>query len=107
MSNDPGELISRRHFNATVAAGAAYTALSPFGAIPQGAQSDLCEMTAVDLAARLARKDVSAREVMTAHLAPVGLQIVGRHRDEFSVLQLAHAFERATHHARRRPAVIA
>jgi amidase len=25
---------------------------------------------------------------------PVGLQIVGRHRDEFAVLQLAHAFER-------------
>ena len=27
---------------------------------------------------------------------PVGLQIVGRHRDEWSVLQLAHAFEQAT-----------
>ena len=27
---------------------------------------------------------------------PVGLQIVGRHRDEWSVLQLAHAFEHAT-----------
>src|SRR5580658_6563069 len=27
---------------------------------------------------------------------PVGLQIVGRHRDEWSVLQLAHAFEKAT-----------
>ncbi len=27
---------------------------------------------------------------------PVGLQIVGRHRDEFSILQLAHAFESAT-----------
>ena len=26
---------------------------------------------------------------------PVGLQIVGRHRDEWSVLQLAHAFEQA------------
>ena len=26
---------------------------------------------------------------------PVGLQIVGRHRDEWSVLQLAHAFESA------------
>jgi amidase len=26
---------------------------------------------------------------------PVGLQIVGRHRDEFSILQLAHAFESA------------
>ena len=27
---------------------------------------------------------------------PVGVQIVGRHRDEWSVLQLAHAFEEAT-----------
>ena len=37
---------------------------------------------------------------------PVGLQIVGRHRDEFSVLQLAHAFEQATGHGRRRPSVL-
>jgi amidase len=34
---------------------------------------------------------------------PVGLQIVGRHRDDWSVLQLAHAFEQATGHALRRP----
>ena len=27
---------------------------------------------------------------------PVGIQIVGRHRDEWSVLQIAHAFEQAT-----------
>lgn len=31
----------------------------------------------------------------TAEGLPVGLQIVGRHRDEWSVLQLAHAFEHA------------
>jgi amidase len=36
---------------------------------------------------------------------PVGVQIVGRHRDEWSVLQLAHAFEQATGHGGRRPAV--
>jgi len=36
---------------------------------------------------------------------PVGLQIVGRHRDDWSVLQLAHAFEQATGHGRRRPAI--
>jgi len=36
---------------------------------------------------------------------PVGLQIVGRHRDEFSVLQLAHAFEQATNASHRRPAM--
>ena len=34
---------------------------------------------------------------------PVGLQIVGRHRDEFAVLQLAHAFESVTVSARRAP----
>jgi amidase len=36
---------------------------------------------------------------------PVGLQIVGRHRDEFSVLQLAHAFEQATKMGKRRPSI--
>jgi amidase len=36
---------------------------------------------------------------------PVGLQIVGRHRDEWSILQLAHAFEQATLSARRKPAI--
>jgi len=34
---------------------------------------------------------------------PIGLQIVGRRRQDFSVLQLAQAYEQATHHARRRP----
>ena len=37
---------------------------------------------------------------------PVGLQIVGRHREEFSVLQLAYAFEQATKGAHRRPAIV-
>jgi amidase len=36
---------------------------------------------------------------------PVGLQIVGRHQDDFGVLQLAHAFEQATGAGRRRPPV--
>ncbi len=36
---------------------------------------------------------------------PVGLQIVGRHRGDWSVLQMAHAFEQATRHGDRRPAV--
>ncbi|MDW8468125.1 MAG: amidase [Burkholderiales bacterium] len=36
---------------------------------------------------------------------PVGLQIVGRARDDFGVLQLAHAFERAAGAARRRPSL--
>jgi amidase len=34
---------------------------------------------------------------------PVGLQIVGRYRADFSVLQLAHAFESATEVWKRRP----
>jgi amidase len=36
---------------------------------------------------------------------PIGLQIVGRHRDEWSVLQLARAFEQATPGTRRKPAI--
>lgn len=39
----------------------------------------------------------------TAEGLPVGVQIVGRYRDEFGVLQLAHAFETATGHWKRRP----
>jgi amidase len=34
---------------------------------------------------------------------PVGVQIVGRHQDDFGVLQLAHAFEQATEFWKRRP----
>ena len=34
---------------------------------------------------------------------PVGIQIVGRHQDEWGVLQLAHAFEQATQVWRRHP----
>ena len=36
---------------------------------------------------------------------PVGLQIVGRHRDDLGVLQLARAFERATGFWKQRPPV--
>jgi Asp-tRNA(Asn)/Glu-tRNA(Gln) amidotransferase A subunit family amidase len=191
--------ITRRAFNAALGAGAVGAAFHP---VPAGQASrapattpalELCAMTAVELADRLRRKQVSAREVMTAHLAqmervnprvnaivtlvadqamanaaraddamarrgpvgvlhglpvahkdlvdtagirttrgslfykdhvptmanpalavpagftaaglPVGLQIVGRHRDEWSVLQLGHAFEQATKYGTRRPAV--
>jgi amidase len=41
----------------------------------------------------------------TADGLPVGLQIVGRHQDDWGVLQLAHAFEQATCIWRRRPAI--
>jgi amidase len=37
---------------------------------------------------------------------PVGVQIVGRPRADFSVLQLAYAFERATGFWKRRPSVV-
>ena len=36
---------------------------------------------------------------------PVGLQIVGRYRDDFGVLQLAHAFEQQTMTWQRRPSI--
>ncbi len=36
---------------------------------------------------------------------PLGLQIVGRDKQDFSVLQLAHAFEQATNFGRRRPSI--
>ena len=36
---------------------------------------------------------------------PVGLQIVGRDKQDFSVLQLGHAFEQATGFGKRRPAI--
>ena len=42
----------------------------------------------------------------TAAGLPIGIQIVGRHHDEWSVLQLAHAFEQATGHGKRRPAIV-
>lgn len=41
----------------------------------------------------------------TAEGLPVGVQIVGRHQDDFGVLQLAYAFEQATQLWRRRPAL--
>jgi len=36
---------------------------------------------------------------------PVGVQIVGRYKQDFSVLQLAHAFEQATGVGKRRPGI--
>ena len=39
----------------------------------------------------------------TSEGLPVGVQIVGRHQDDFGVLQLAYAFEKATGFWKRRP----
>jgi amidase len=49
---------------------------------------------------------ISVPAGFTASGLPVGLQIVGRHRDDWSVLQMAHAFEQATNHGKRRPALV-
>jgi len=46
---------------------------------------------------------ISVPAGFTAQGLPVGLQIVGRSRADFSVLQLAHAFEGATSVGLRRP----
>ena len=37
---------------------------------------------------------------------PVGLQIVGRHQDDFGLLQIAHAFEQATGLWKQQPALV-
>jgi amidase len=37
---------------------------------------------------------------------PIGLQIVGRHHDDWGVLQLGYAFEQATNIGKRRPVVV-
>jgi amidase len=36
---------------------------------------------------------------------PVGVQIVGRNKEDFSVLQMAHAFEQATGFGKKRPSI--
>src|SRR5438552_520057 len=41
----------------------------------------------------------------TADGLPVGIQIVGRYRDDFGVLQMAHAFEQATGFGNKRPLI--
>jgi amidase len=54
----------------------------------------------------MANPAISVPAGFSASGLPVGLQIVGRHRDELSVLRLAYAFEQATRHGSRRPAVL-
>jgi len=53
------------------------------------------------------RPAISVPAGFTPDGLPVGLQIVGRHRDDLGVLQLAHAFERATGVGRTRPSIAA
>jgi amidase len=42
----------------------------------------------------------------TADGLPVGIQIVGRYRDDLGVLQMARAFEQATGFGKKRPAIV-
>ena len=49
------------------------------------------------------RPAISVPAGFTPEGLPVGIQIVGRWRDDFGVLQLAHAFEQATKVGERRP----
>ena len=46
---------------------------------------------------------ISVPAGFTTHGLPVGLQIVGPHRGDWSVLQIAHAFEQASLYGRRKP----
>jgi len=48
---------------------------------------------------------ISVPAGFTAEGLPVGLQIVGRHHDDFGVLQIARAFEQATEYGRKRPPI--
>jgi amidase len=51
------------------------------------------------------RPSMSVPAGFTTDGLPVGIQIVGRHRDDFGVLQFAHAFEQATNIGKRRPPI--
>src|SRR5262245_10913010 len=73
--------ISRRTFGQALGLGAVAGSLQAFaagdgppsagGAQPASAKDELCELSAIELASRIRRKQVSAREVMTAHLARI------------------------------------
>jgi amidase len=51
------------------------------------------------------RPAISVPAGFTVDGLPVGIQIVGRYRDDFAMLQIAHAFEQATGFGRKRPAI--
>jgi amidase len=54
----------------------------------------------------MANPAMSVPAGFTASGLPVGIQIVGRHRGEWALLQIAQAFEQATRHGRTRPPVL-
>jgi amidase len=49
------------------------------------------------------RPAISVPAGFTTDGLPVGLQIVGRHRADFALLQVAHVFEQATRFGDQRP----
>jgi amidase len=51
------------------------------------------------------RPAISVPAGFTSDGLPVGIQIVGRYRDDLGVLKIAHAFESATGVGRRRPPI--
>jgi amidase len=53
----------------------------------------------------MANPAISMPAGFTAAGLPVGIQIVGRHHHEWSLLQMAHAFEQVARHGRKRPAL--
>jgi amidase len=57
------------------------------------------------LISALGNPAISVPAGFTSNGLPVGIQIVGRHRDDFGILQLAYAFEQKTHFAQRRPPI--
>ena len=64
--------IDRRTFGQTLGmATVAATAWAQSNTASPAGRDELCDLSAVELVARIRRKDVSAREVMTAHLARI------------------------------------
>jgi amidase len=74
MTHETDDPMNRREFGqlfGAAAFGAALPKLAGTNAPEPAAGDDLCDLTAVELTARIRRKQVSAREVMTAHLARI------------------------------------
>src|SRR5689334_11339607 len=80
-SSAGGTPISRRPFGQTLGLGVVAGSLHGLGWVSQTPMKnvnanaatlrDLCALSEIELAARIRRKDVSARDVMTAHLARI------------------------------------
>ena len=69
-------MMTRRAFGQAIGAAAAAGSVranvtASVQPAPPGAAEELCDLSAVELAARIRKRDVSARDVMTAHLARI------------------------------------